>query len=261
MKSFLLGFASVTFAIVLATAVSGARSTKVSAKEIDSPLLEASAPALQVSPATKTVEQLAIDPTRSVLLFGEVGNVSSVVAKIYELDRADHNKRISLVIESPGGNVISGAQVINAIEGVTAPVDTICTVMCASMAAMIHSHGVKRYMTDRTFLMYHDYAGGYQGEGAHMHSLMFAIERYLLRMNAYISQRSGMPLETLTVHELRQFWIDSEDATAQHFNDAIVSIDVNSLMPKDQASQDKIRQQLEDANKKYDGVENLNDLN
>ena len=255
-KKFAYGVTAAVVALGLATVIGIPQVNGSQAKALSSPLLQTTPQTTAIKQHTKEVVQLNINPKRAVFVFGEILDTSAVVSQIYAMDRADNKSPIYVVLDSPGGSIMDGAKVINAIEGTTAPVNTVCVELCASMAAMIHSYGATRYMTDRTLLMYHDYSGQFQGEGAHMHSLMSAVERYTLRMNAHIAERSGANLQDLLIGELRQIWIDSEDATAAHFNDVIVSLDVAAILPRDQAQRDSLKKQLQDANKEYQELRN-----
>jgi len=227
-------------------------------KTVATATLEATQPTVNASASTKTIIQLDVPADRAVLLFGEVGDCADTVKAIYSLSKKDPTTPIYLIIDSPGGSVLGGAKVISAIEGVTAPVYTVDVGLAASMGAMIHAHGVKRFMTDRSVLMYHDYAGGVQGYGAHMTSLLTMINRYTQRMNAYIAQRAGVDLKEFQIGELKQIWLDAEDATQQHFNDGIVSLDVASLLPKDGIAYGKaIRLRAEAEAKYFDAISDM----
>lgn len=255
-KKLALGGLAALVALVLAQAI-GTRSVASStSKTVSSPTLQVSAPETLVKPNKKTIKQLEVDATRAVFIVGPIMDMNAVVAQIYALDRANSSARISIVLDSPGGSILEGAKVISAIEGVRAPVDTICTELCASMAAMIHSYGAQRYITDHSLLMYHDWAGGFQGDGSHIGSLYAAVARFVKRMNAHISERSGIPLEKLEIGELKQIWVDSEDATDQGFNDAIVSPDIAALFPKDAVASEKLKQQFQHATEQYQELRN-----
>ena len=80
-------------------------------------------------------------------------------------------------IDSPGGSVLSGAQIISAIQAAKGPVNTLCVGICASMAAMIHQFGTNRLVLDRSFLMFHPASGGAEGEVDKMYSRLTTIRQ------------------------------------------------------------------------------------
>lgn len=79
--------------------------------------------------------------------------------ELLELDTAGY-KCIRIFINSPGGNVVEGYNICNAILKSKTPVDTYNTGMCASMAAMIFMTGRKRVMADYSSMMIHNPFGG-----------------------------------------------------------------------------------------------------
>lgn len=184
-----------------------------------------SSPALNKT--NKIVQRIS---TQRVVYFNDQFHVDSVqqaIAKLKDLE-AKSNEPIYLLIDSPGGSVIDGGSLASQMEASKAPVYTVCTRLCASMAAITHSYGAKRYALDRAILMYHPASGGARGQVPNMVSLLKTISRYVDRMNANIVSRSNGKLskadfETLVAYEL---WIDSEDALEKGLIDGIVSLNV-----------------------------------
>jgi ATP-dependent Clp protease protease subunit len=178
--------------------------------------------------AKKSVIKLSAPKSRVVYFYSDFNqqSVKEAVSKLKELE-AKSNDRILLLINSPGGSVIDGAELISQMESSKAPVDTVCMKLCASMAAMTHSYGAKRYSLDRAILMYHPASGSASGQVPNMLSLLKTITRYVDKMNANVVNRSKISkteFESLVAYEL---WIDSEDALSKGFIDGIVNINVD----------------------------------
>lgn len=176
----------------------------------------------------KSILRLNVDKKR-VVYFTDTFNRQSVARAVKELKRLDaesSSERITLAIESPGGSVIDGAELTSQMEASKAPVDTVCLKLCASMAAIAHSYGAKRYALDRAILMYHPATAGVQGQVPNMLSLLTTLTRYIDKFNANIINRSKMnkdEFDRLVAYEL---WIDSEDALNKGLIDNIVSINI-----------------------------------
>lgn len=152
-------------------------------------------------------------------------SVKNAVERLKELE-SKSSAPIYLLIDSPGGSVLDGATLISQIEASKAPVYTVCTRLCASMAAMTHSYGAKRLATDRALLMFHPASGGAQGQIPNMVSMLKSITRYVDKMSANIVGRSRLSrqeYESLVAYEI---WIDSEDSLKKGLVDEIVSLDV-----------------------------------
>lgn len=184
----------------------------------------------------KVVKRLDVNSKDVIALFSEVTFASSqaVVKAINE--RQKTSKEIFLLIDSPGGSVFDGAQVITAIEASKVPVNTVCVGMCASMGAMIHAYGAKRLMFDRAVLMFHPAAGGVQGSLDQMESRLKLIRSYTHKMDKYIANRSGMDVNKFESMFNDELWIDAEDSVNLKLADGIVFVPFE-YMPSDQQVQ------------------------
>lgn len=174
---------------------------------------------------TKKVLSVQVPDSQIVVLAGEIGeNAYAVIDQIVEVSK--NKKPIWLLINSPGGSVIDGALVISAMESAGVPVYTVCMQLCASMAAIIHQHGTKRYVIDRSFLMFHDGAGQFQGYMPHVEAQFQAVDRYINKLNYYIAQRAGIsPNDWMTIVH-KNLWIDGEDAVNRKLADDLVFVKV-----------------------------------
>jgi ATP-dependent Clp protease protease subunit len=144
---------------------------------------------------------------------------------------ADHIKKATqkgeplyVLIDSPGGSVISGGAIISAIEASPVPVYTVCLQLCASMGAMIHQYGTERYTVNRSLLMFHDAAGGFIGPFQQVASQMNMINRFVNKMFANAAKRSKQNYKEFVSRIGAEIWIDGEDAVTQKYSDGIVNV-------------------------------------
>ena len=107
---------------------------------------------------TSEVSILEVNPERTLRIFGEVN--SGIISKANTiLDMSEKSKDpIYLVINSPGGSVIAGLQVISAMRivrhrGVT--IKCVVPMMAASMAFQIFAECDERYAFDNSLLLWH----------------------------------------------------------------------------------------------------------
>lgn len=199
--------------------------TKTTANYVEG--IEAPANALPAIPNLKTKRVLSVQvPDEQVIvLLGEIGeNAANVVTEI--VTKSANKKPIWLLINSPGGSVLDGALIISAMEAAGVPVNTVCLQLCASMAAIIHQHGTKRYMLDRSLLMFHDAAGGFQGDMRHVQAQFDAVNLYVTKFNYYIAKRAGKDPLRWIQQVNHNLWIDGEDSVTQHFADSLVFVKV-----------------------------------
>jgi len=194
--------------------------TAAAAPQSDTPLTGAA----KHRGVTKKILVIKPNSDRVLRLYGEVNEMSLLVADQIKVLSAQSKEPIYLLINSPGGSVLDGAQIVSAIEGSVAPVYTVCEQLCASMAAIIHQYGKERLMYDRSILMFHNAAGGAQGYVPQMLSRLNVINRYVNKMQAHIAARAGVDLTTWLNRMGDEIWIDAEDATASNLNDKIVNV-------------------------------------
>jgi len=94
---------------------------------------------------------------RKIFLTSQIDAVSSaeLIKQLMYLDRQSCED-VSLYINSPGGEVISGLAVYDFISSMRSNVRTVCIGTAASMGAIIFLAGKKRQMLPHTRLMIHD---------------------------------------------------------------------------------------------------------
>jgi ATP-dependent Clp protease protease subunit len=181
-------------------------------------------PKVSIGTSASTVQ--TIDLTKSnnfVLLYGPIyenGNQVAEAIKQASLKGED----VYLLIDSPGGSVITGGAIISAMEASPVPVHTVCLQLCASMGAMIHQYGAKRYTVNRSLLMFHDAAGGFQGPFQQVVSRVNMINRFVNKMFAHVAKRTGQQYKDFMLKIGPEIWIDGEDAVTQKYSDAMINV-------------------------------------
>lgn len=175
----------------------------------------------------KNILRLNIPINRVVYLDEEVtgSSVNRVIASLKSIDSGIDKSPIYLLINSPGGEVLGGMQLISQIESMKSPLYTVCTGLCASMASFIHQYGVKRYALDRSFLMFHPAStGGMAGQVPNILSRVGAVQRSINKMFAYVAFKSHMSLEELQLKVAYEDWVDAEDSLQEGLVDELVSL-------------------------------------
>lgn len=95
---------------------------------------------------------------REIFLVDKVdaGTSNELLKQLMYLERQDSGSEITLYINSPGGEVVSGLAVYDYINMMKSPVKTVCIGTAASMGAILFLAGKKRLMLPHTRLMIHD---------------------------------------------------------------------------------------------------------
>lgn len=107
------------------------------------------------------IEDTLLEESR-VFLVGEINANTSdeLIQKLMHLDMKDLGE-ITLYINSPGGEVMSGLAVYDYIKTMKSPVKTVCVGDAASMGAIIFLAGEKREMLPHSRILIHDPSYGY----------------------------------------------------------------------------------------------------
>lgn len=139
---------------------------------------------------------------REIFLTEEVNAETSneLIKQLMYLERQDSGKEITLYINSPGGEVISGLAVYDLISLMKSPVRTVCTGTAASMGAILFLAGKKREMLPHTRLMIHDPSFGGSIGGKKSHELRHELEKLDEVREALakiIAEKTGRPLEEI----------------------------------------------------------------
>ena len=155
---------------------------------------------------------------RIVFLGQEVedGIANVITAQLLFLEAEDPDKDIFLYINSPGGSAYAGMAIYDAMQYVKPDVQTICTGMGMSAAAMILCGGAagKRFALPNAKVMIHQGSGGYRGSPADIQIAAKEILEMTERMAEIISRHTGQPFEQVMKDIDRDRFMTPEDAVA-----------------------------------------------
>lgn len=195
---------------------------------VESPELLPTPEPLDTTIIKKQIKRLVVHKSAVVGIFDEINSDTLPVATRIGM-LSNNVEPTILLINSPGGNVLDGAQIVSAIQASHTPVYTVCMQLCASMGEIILEFGSKRFMVDRSILMAHNAAGGLNGSFPIMKSRFDVFDRYVKKMDAYIAKRVGISLDEYLNMQQNELWLDAEDAVNKNFADAIVTLDLSEL--------------------------------
>lgn len=124
---------------------------------------------------------------------------NELIKQLMILEKLDNTEEITLYINSPGGEVVSGLAVYDYIQLMKAPVRTVCIGTAASMGAILFLAGQKREMLAHTRLMIHDPAyGGGDMAGKKPHELQIYVDKLKQSQEiiaGIIAEKTGRSLE------------------------------------------------------------------
>jgi ATP-dependent Clp protease protease subunit len=152
-------------------------------------------------------------------------NTANVVcAQLILLEAEDHERDISLYINSPGGSVTDGLAIYDTMQYVRPDVSTICVGLAASMGQFLLCSGTpgKRYALPHSRILMHQPSGAMQGQAA---DIAIQAEQivYLKRMMAErIAFHTGQPIDRIEADSDRDRWFTAEEAREYGFIDQVI---------------------------------------
>jgi len=152
-----------------------------------------------------------------------------IQAQLLYLDSADHGKDINIYINSPGGSVYAGYGIYDTMQYIGCDINTICTGMAASMAAVLLVAGTKgkRTALPHSRVMIHQPLGGAQGQASDIEITAREIVKIKKEIYTIISDHSGQPYEKVVKDGDRDFWMTADEAVEYGMVDAILKRQTN----------------------------------
>jgi ATP-dependent Clp protease protease subunit len=174
--------------------------------------------------ATDVYQQLLRE---RILFLGTVVDQTSanlICAQLLLLEAEDHDRDISLYINSPGGSVTDGLAIYDTMRYVRCDVSTICLGLAASMGQFLLCAGEpgKRYALPHSRILMHQPSGQMQGQAA---DIAIQAEQivYLKRMMAErIAEHTGQTVERIEADFDRDRWFTADEARDYGFIDQVI---------------------------------------
>lgn len=150
---------------------------------------------------------------------------SLIIAQLLFLESEDPEKDIFIYINSPGGSVSSGLAIYDTMQYIRSQVQTICTGMAASMAAILLAGGAKgkRIALPHSRIMIHQPLGGTQGQATDIE--IYTKEMLRIRDDLYgiLAKHAGKTPEQIAKDSDRDNYMNSDQALEYGLIDRILS--------------------------------------
>ena len=166
---------------------------------------------------------------RIVMVQGQVEDTmaNAIVAQLLFLDAQDNTKDIYMYINTPGGSVSAGLAIIDTMNFIKSPVQTIVMGVAASMGTIIASSGTKgkRFMLPNAEYMIHQPMGG-TGGGTQQTDMAIAAQHLLKtreRLEQILADNSNRTLKQIHKDAERDYWMTAEETLEYGFIDAIMT--------------------------------------
>lgn len=157
----------------------------------------------------------------------DVANI--LICQLLYLDNAEPGKPINLYINSPGGSCSDGLGIVDAMNFISSPVNTLTTAIAASMGSIIFVSGEKRYMLPNSKLLLHEV----RQTGSGIITLSDAqdelkeMEHITNTLYNILSNRSNKSLEEIREICKRDRWVYAPEALEWGMCDEIIVKNAN----------------------------------
>jgi len=169
---------------------------------------------------------------RKIIISDAIDNkiAERVIRSLYILDGIDKEKPITIIINSPGGDVFSGFAIFDTMRLIKAPVITLVAGFAASMGSiiMLGSKKGRRYATKNSKVLIHQplIGGVFQGRATEIEIQAKEIQETKERIiNLYVEE-TGQTREKIAKDIEMDYWMTAESAVEYGLIDKIIeSID------------------------------------
>ena len=153
---------------------------------------------------------------------------SLIVAQMLFLESEDPDKEIYFYINSPGGSITYGMAIVDTMNYIKCPVETVCVGLAASMGAVLLTAGEKgkRFAMPNSEIMIHQPligGGGLQGQATEIKIHADHLVRTREKLNKFLSERTGKPLDVIEKDTERDNYMTAEEALEYGLIDGIMT--------------------------------------
>lgn len=156
--------------------------------------------------------------SRTVLLSSDVSPSSArrVIEQLLVLEADDPDKPITLVVNSPGGDVHSGFAIYDVIRFIRPVVRIVCSGLTASIATVVLLAAAKenRLALPNCRLLLHQplFHGEVFGPASDLEITANEIIKTKEHINTLIAKETDQPLDKVMKDTERDFWLSAEEA-------------------------------------------------
>lgn len=181
----------------------------------------------------KTIE-LTEDNTIVMNKEFKMESVSTVLSKAFELSNKNPNMDLYLIMDSPGGSIIAGMNLLEGLKALPNKVHTI-SFYSASMGYQTVQNLGTRYITPYGILMSHRAKlGGLSGQiPGELDTRLKFYKDLIKQLDITTAKRVGMKLEDYSklIHD--EYWIIGNDAVESGHADEVVNVKCSNKLTKE----------------------------
>jgi len=173
-------------------------------------------------------------------LYGSAAVVENMKIGDVVCSAANALESVNVEINSPGGSVMEGQRIYNALRGISSrgvEVTTTVSGLAASMGSVILMAGDSRKMTQGSRVMIHEASTLAHGDAAQLRMQSDLLEGISAEIANLYAERAGKDAEDMRAMMKKETWMDAEQAKEIGFIDTIIKDGVDQ---QDDESQNQL---------------------
>lgn len=177
---------------------------------------------------------------------------------IADLRKHPEAKSINLSIHSPGGGMVDGFAMHNALRSHPAKVHGHIEGVAASMASVVLMASDTISMPENAFLMIHNPSGGAFGGSDDLRDTADLMDKFKASAMSIYQRRSGLEYDELSTMLDDETWLDGHEAMAKGFIDTVT--DSVKIAAKTTIFNKHFKSMPVDVDNNIDGIETIKDF-
>ena len=167
---------------------------------------------------------------RKLFLEGEINQekACAFVQKILFLCKEDDEKPIDVLINSPGGEILSGFLIYDCIQSCKTPIRMFCMGIAYSMGALLFASGNHgRFLFPHSELMLHEPLLGNRvgGNASSIRSISDSLMESRNKMNQILAKHTGKTIEEIEEATSFDHYYSPEESVAFGLADAVIGFE------------------------------------
>ena len=147
---------------------------------------------------------------------------NTVIAQLLYLDQQS-DKEITIYINSPGGEILSGLAIYDTIQFVKSPIKTVCVGMAASMASIILVSGNVRCALPHSRVLIHQPRGIVEGLATDILANAEEFRKDYKILANILTKHTGQPYDKIYQDMGFDNWMHADEALAYGMIDKIIT--------------------------------------
>lgn len=156
--------------------------------------------------------------SRQIPVFGPVDSelAEKVIMQLLALEQEDPEKPITLLLNSPGGSVMDGFAIYDAMKFVKPEIRVVCVGLAASIATVILLGAPKQWrlaLPNTKLLIHQVYLSGVvRGQASDLEITAKDLLQTRERINKLLAQETGQELSRIEKDTNRDYWMTAAEA-------------------------------------------------